>query len=843
MVNFNELNSRRTQPLVTEPRQLFQSLQRDKSYEYLRDVQGDVLDEWYQRREERDLVIKMNTGSGKTLVGLVLLWSRLQEGKGPALYLCPDNYLVSQVRREADVLGIKHVDFEPGNRFPSEFYDSSGILITNVQKLFNGLSIFRVAGRPDPVKVGTILVDDAHSCINIARDQFTAQFPRDSEVGKRLWNFFDGSLQQQSVGIYADVRRGRHDAYLRVPYWSWQERLQDVANLFSVHSESDDLKFVWPFLREGEVLTNSTAAVSGGQFEVAPLLVPIELVPSFDRAEHRIYMSATLVDDAALIKNFTATPTSIEKPISPKIAGDIGERLIISPALVDSNVEEITTTRLVLEIRDKHQANVVVLTPSRQRFAIWSDHSPMQAARENISDVIGHLSRSQGNTAILANRYDGIDLPYAACHVLVLDELPQEHRLSNRIEATARRDSPFLKKQIVQKIEQGMGRGVRSRTDYCVVILTGKRLVDFITDVDNQAFFTSETKKQFNIGKTLSDELKRIGTNAYQAILDLVTQCLDRDQGWQEYHRAELQGTETSMPYQAVSSPLASAELKAWQYASKGQYEAAAGAISNLINSNELSDIDVGWYLQLQAEYLYHSDQASALEKQLKAHDLNRNLLKTPQGVNYRKIQAKQSDQANEVLNWVKQSTDQNALVSRANVILESLAFGVSHEVFEQALHDLAKVIGFAPQRPDHDVGRGPDVLWRMPNSHYLIFESKNEADVGRQEIYKKEAEQLGHHITWFKHEYPGESYTPILIHPATVLANDAYLEDGTIIMQSSDIQNIAESVRQFAGVLASKPTDQWTSIELSTQLQTYRLRPADLFNRPLGKGPTRLRR
>jgi hypothetical protein len=317
---------------------------------------------------------------------------------------------------------------------------------------------------------------------------------------------------------------------------------------------------------------------------------------------------------------------------------------------------------------------------------------------------------------------------------------------------------------------------------------------------------------------------------------------LGRDQGWQQYHRAELQDIESTGPDRSVSSALASAELQAWQHAFKGQYGSAASAISNLINTSQLPDIDVGWYLQLEAEYLYHVDQTAALEKQLKAHDINRNLLKAPQGVNYRKIQAKQSDQAYAVLDWVKQSTEQNALVFRANGILDDLTFGVSHEAFERALDELAAIIGFASQRPDSEIQRGPDVLWRMTNGHHLIFESKNETDLERQEIYKKEAEQLGHHITWFKQEYPGEVYTPLLIHPSTTLANDAYLEDGAIVMQQLDLQNIAVSVRQFVAVLASKPTDQWTPTEVAAHLHTYRLRPADLLNRPLGKTPTRRR-
>ncbi len=43
----------------------------------------------------------MNTGSGKTVVGLMILKSCLNEEKGPAVYVVPDKFLVSQVCEEA----------------------------------------------------------------------------------------------------------------------------------------------------------------------------------------------------------------------------------------------------------------------------------------------------------------------------------------------------------------------------------------------------------------------------------------------------------------------------------------------------------------------------------------------------------------------------------------------------------------------------------------------------------------------------------------------------------------------------------------------------------------------
>ena len=43
----------------------------------------------------------MNTGGGKTVVGLLMLKSCLNEGVGPAVYVTPDNYLVSNGHLDA----------------------------------------------------------------------------------------------------------------------------------------------------------------------------------------------------------------------------------------------------------------------------------------------------------------------------------------------------------------------------------------------------------------------------------------------------------------------------------------------------------------------------------------------------------------------------------------------------------------------------------------------------------------------------------------------------------------------------------------------------------------------
>ena len=97
-IDFGKLNTGNNVNTILQPRELFTALPNKKEgkFQYPRDVQSQVWDSWFKRREESDLVIKMNTGSGKTIVGLLILKSSLNENKVPAAYIVPDNYLVQQ---------------------------------------------------------------------------------------------------------------------------------------------------------------------------------------------------------------------------------------------------------------------------------------------------------------------------------------------------------------------------------------------------------------------------------------------------------------------------------------------------------------------------------------------------------------------------------------------------------------------------------------------------------------------------------------------------------------------------------------------------------------------------
>src|SRR5258706_13007455 len=112
----------------------------------------------------------------------------------------------------------------------------------------------------------------------------------------------------------------------------------EVAKILARLREEAALKFWWHLLKDD--LASCHCLVSGRKIEITPQIVPIESVPSFATAKRRFFLSATLLDDSILIKEFGVTKIAAASPIRPPIVGDIGERMILAPSLIDRKLEE-----------------------------------------------------------------------------------------------------------------------------------------------------------------------------------------------------------------------------------------------------------------------------------------------------------------------------------------------------------------------------------------------------------------------------------------------------------------------------------------------------------------------
>jgi Rad3-related DNA helicase len=146
---------------------------------------------------------------------------------------------------------------------------------------------------------------------------------------------------------------------------------------------------------------------------------------------------------------------------------------------------------------------VVVIVPSTERAKFWQDvvSKDFTLTADNIRAGVDRLRQSTGNLAVMVNKYDGIDLPDDACRMLVLDGLPDTRRLIDRYEQSVLKASERDQIRQVQRIEQGMGRAIRSNEDYCVVLLMGQRLIAQLYATGSTKYFSPATARQLDLSR------------------------------------------------------------------------------------------------------------------------------------------------------------------------------------------------------------------------------------------------------------------------------------------------------------------------------------------------------
>jgi replicative superfamily II helicase len=358
MVDFSKKLGSAKQKKPLDPIAIYDTLDRASDKGPLRPAQEAILSEWHEgRREDRDLLIKLQTGQGKTLVGLLILQSRLNEKKGPAVYLCANNFLVKQTLEQAKQFGFKGLVSDPAS---PDFLDGRSILVNNINKLFNGRSQFGLG--PASISVGTLLMDDSHACADAIREACSIQVPRTHKAFQPLLDLFSTELQSQGAGSFAEIQNGKYNAVLPVPYWVWRDRHEQVTKLLSKFSEDDALKFVWPLLKDD--LAECLCVVSGGGLEIAPYIPPLPLFGSYWKSDFRVFMSATITNDAFLVRGLGLTPAAIKKPVTYSGEKWSGEKMVLIPSLIDPS---LTRERVIAELAPpvaKRKYGVVALVPS-----------------------------------------------------------------------------------------------------------------------------------------------------------------------------------------------------------------------------------------------------------------------------------------------------------------------------------------------------------------------------------------------------------------------------------------------------------------------------------------------
>lgn len=841
MVDFEKLLDKEKLEQSIDPLTIFEDLDKESGKEYLRPAQGPILQEWHEKlRNKKDIIVKLHTGQGKTLIGLLMLQSSISEGKGPAVYICPNNYLVTQTIEEAQSFGIKTVQFTEGTTAPPlAFRNSKAILVANCKKLFNGKSVFGVAGSgKEPIHLGAIVMDDAHKCLDIIRESFSAIVSaiveRENSDGtinplyKDLLTLFEEALKKQAQGTYMDISDGK-DCFMAVPFWNWYERRQEVLNVLRKYKDNKELTFVWDLLKNK--IDQCMCIISGKKLEITPRLLPIDLISSFAQAKRRIFLSATLTEDAFLVRDLGIEPESVSNPLSYKKIKYSGERLILIPTLVDTSLERERIISWLSELAATNgNFGVVSIVPSFYHATDWRKFRAEVTDVKQLYQKIERLKTSvkakdAKRVLVLVNEYDGVDLPDSACRILCLDSLPSYISLADKYAQDVRLDSKVIRRQLAQRVEQGIGQAIRGSNDWCIVVIAGNNLTDFLSENSKRVYLSNEAQMQVKIGEELASVMRTEGAQL-KVIEKLIKQCLNRDAGWKEFYKSRMAKVETKKPSKEYLDR-ALLEREAEALYQKGHVQKAVDKLQELIAIADQTD--KGWFLQLKASYLYPTDHTRSMDTQLKAFNENARLFRPPSGISYSKLNSKGTNRASRILEWIKEHDSHNATIIQVNSIMEKLAFGSPSDLFEEGIKEFGVVLGFLSDRPEKITGSGPDNLWHIEGKNCWIIECKSGVHEYRSEISKTEAGQMSNSIGWFKENYEGDVGLPVFVHPAKVLAKDAFVETSWTL-QSDALEKLKTNVSSFYNSLKGISSDSLSSDVIKQKLKEHHLDKDDLI-------------
>jgi len=828
MVDFSKRLARKSDIKRVDPIEIYNTLDRAHDKGPLRPSQEAVLREWNARQgKTRDIIVKLHTGQGKTLVGLLMLQSRLNADKGPVVYLCPDHFLIAQTCEQAEQFGIRTCTTD--DELPGEFLNSSCILVTSAQKLFNGMTKFGL--KNSSIEVDTVLMDDAHACADRIREACRIRIPSEESAYASLKTLFATELVQQGAGTYADIDNGQREALLPVPYWSWMERETEVASILSAQADRKSVRFAWPLLRD--LLSHCQCIISGSAVEIEPYLAPLDAFRSYSKAAHRVFMSATVTDDAFLVKGLKLSPETITKPLTYDGETWSGEKMVVVPSLIHDDLDRDRIVSIFRKPQPGRRFGIVALTPSFARSQSWSDGGALVATRDTIEDVVNALRRGEfEKTVVLVNRYDGVDLPDSTCRILVFDSRPYSESLIDLYAGQVRPRSEATLMRTVRTVEQGMGRSVRGEKDYSVIVVTGSDLVRLIREKATRRFLSPQVDKQIQIGLEVAGMAREELTDGAQSdkvFVGLINQCLRRDPSWKAYYTEQMDGILPRGPNESVLK-LYAAELEAEEKYIAGDYAGASARLQQLIDGGGFDDDEKAWYLQERARYHYRTDRPESQKLQVAAHKKNRLLLRPPTGVTVTKLTVISQGRAERIAKWVGSFGTYADMDVTVSDILGRLRFGVKADDFEHALDELSRALGFAGERPDKEWKEGPDNLWALDDRRYLVIECKSQVDVNRAEINKREAEQMNRSAVWFDKHYGGMDATRLIVHPAKRIESAAAFTHEVRGITVSDLSKLEKACREFFKAFAGQNFADLSAHHIQQMVNVHHLSVDDLL-------------
>ncbi|WP_194757489.1 DEAD/DEAH box helicase family protein [Aliidiomarina indica] len=779
MIDFTKIKPPSKDGGPVDPIELFQKLKvTDQGINDLWLAQGDALRGWHEVRECSDVGIVLNTGAGKTLVGLLAAQSLVNETKGKIVYACSSIQLVEQTAEKARGYGLDVTTYVRGSYSNDAFARCVGPCITTYQALFNGMSVFARE------ELSAVIFDDAHAAEHLLRDHFSLRIAKSSfgalyEATFALFSDYFRNIGK--AGSFEETRAGAGDRVLFVPPFETRRARAELNRLFNeanLHSQVET-KFDWAHLRD--YIDQCCFLLTSGSITVTPPFVPVLTLPYFQGEVRRLYLSATLSAPDAFARTFGRSP---DKLIAPTTTAGECERLIGMPSRLDGETDGVASAASLIE-----QRKALILVPTYRRAEIWQTIAE-PPPKETVTEHVAQFKAANGAVKLLlAARYDGVDLPGDTCRVMVVDDLPMGVGPLEKFQWESLGLNNVLRSAIASRIVQSFGRISRGMSDHGVVLLTGKKLLEWVLVPKNASILPAFLQKQLLLGYEISNQCTTV-----QDIASAMDACLSRNEGWLGTYESFMQGAEAEAQQGDLDSLRTVAEAEAqyaysmWQGDITNALKALSDSLQTAFNISPYTGAWHSLWLGFAHECLGDLDSAQALYE--RAH------LSQPNIPPVRREAIEGQQISPQVVNIVRQmSTPVGGAVAppkNMNVQFASLAGGGTSSQTEEALRVLGQMLGLVSCRPDKEHGTGPDVLWHLDGEVAFCIEAKTDK-LAESKYNKKEVGQMADHIQWVRNNTVATHIIPIFVGPLVGATDNANPAENVCVVELSQFQELSQ--------------------------------------------------
>ncbi|MBY0483103.1 DEAD/DEAH box helicase [Nitrosomonas sp.] len=777
------------------PEELFAKLpNRAKSHGYLRGPQADALRDYTNLQDKSNIACELPTGTGKTIVGLLIAeWRRRQTSERVA-YLTLTNQLAMQVLREAKNLGIDCANLigSKETRDPGEvgrYTTGNAIGVTTFSNFFNVNPV---------VQASNVLVfDDAHGGEQYVAAMWTVKI--DSRENKKIYDDVLTALRPSlSDSQYRIVTDGRE--YSSVELADVHSRADVLSSITAVLDKASEPSIHYPWT----VIRNNLPAclffVSFREIEIRPIVSPTHTHNPFSETKQRIYMSATLGGEGDLLRGYGIT--NIET-IRVKHA-QWGKRYIFMPSLY---FEEEKCPRVVSSIwNGVSQHRALILAPSfpiaertYKMVSAGMSPEPKQLDARDIENSLESFTGMEGVVLCLAGRYDGVDLPGDDCRLLVITESPGAVGALERNLRERWKLGPLLRRRERTRLIQGMGRCTRDATDFAVIVLLGQSLIDSITSPVFAKKLPGEIQRELSWGIEQGEVARESPEGLTEMIIGLLTD--------EEYRRnANENIAELNIPDQEpdefgddVTGKAEVLYLRAmWSNDYSGAYQVARQTIDN-INKPELAGYRAWWlFLASIAAHLAdeNTGEIDCLQRAkaigINSGFLDRILRLRSKGVKIPEKSDELDVQVESIWNRIESWGWQGPAFGRKiDEMLAGLSAPREHTRFHIGLEHLGQCLGAEVIRST--AGGAPDIVWIFHRRCYTF-----EAKAGNQ-LSKKYVLQAKGHPDWVRAQH--QELSDIPIQPLIVSTGNEIDEvvrpfvNGLNFISTSDIAEFGQNV------------------------------------------------